>query len=229
MRGRAGPGRLRHRVGATIRDRGLWLPGQRVAVAVSGGADSVALLDVLLETRRWHGARLEVVTVDHGTRPGSGEDASFVWDLARARGLPVTRVDLGLGAQASEAVCREARYAAFARLRVDRVALAHHREDLVETVLLQLVRGTGAHGMSWVRGPYVRPLLDVPREDLRRWLAWRGIGWREDPTNQERHRLRNRLRHEVLPLLEEVRPGAVGAFARSVLAGLDPGPPRSGS
>ncbi|MCA9490016.1 MAG: tRNA lysidine(34) synthetase TilS [Myxococcales bacterium] len=229
MRGRAGPGRLRHRVGATIRDRGLWTAGERVAVAVSGGADSVALLDLLVETRRWHGARLEVVTVDHGTRADADTDASFVWALARDRGLPVTRFDLGLGAHASEAVCREARYAAFERLGADRIALAHHREDLVETVLLQLIRGTAAHGIAWVRGPYVRPLLDVPRDDLRRWLAWRSLAWREDPTNEERIRLRNRLRHEVLPLLEDLRPGAIGAFARSVLAAADERPPRSGS
>lgn len=224
MRGRAGPGRLRHRVGAVVRDRGLWAPGHRVAVAVSGGADSVALLDLLVTTRRWHGAHLEVVTVDHGVREGSAGDADFVWELARRLGLPVTRFDLGLGLGASEATCREARYAAFASLRVDRVATAHHREDLVETSLLHLIRGTswrGMTGLAWRRDRYVRPLLEVARADLRRWSAWRGLEWREDPTNARRDRTRNRLRHEVLPLLEDVRPGAIAAFGRSLIRAAD--------
>ncbi len=223
-RGRAGPGRLRHRVGATVRDRALWSPGDRVAVAVSGGADSVALLDLLDLTRRWHQGRLEVVTVDHGLRDGSADDAAFVWELARSRGLPCTWVSLGLRAGASEAECRDARYRALDALSADHVALAHHRDDLAETVLLHLVRGTGVRGlvgMRWRRGRYVRPLLDVARDDLRRWLRWRELSWREDPTNSDPGRLRNRLRHEVLPLLEDLRPGAVAAVARSALRTAD--------
>lgn len=219
-RGRAGPGRLRHHVGATVRDRALWAPGDRVAVAVSGGADSLALLDLLEVTRRWHGGALEVVTVDHGIREGSADDAAFVWELARSRGLPCTWVSLGLRGGASEAECRDARYRALAGLSVARVALAHHRDDLAETVLLHLLRGTGPRGfagMAWRRDRYVRPLLDVPRADLRRWLAWRGLAWRDDPTNTDPGRLRNRLRHEVLPLLEDVRPGGVAAIARGAL------------
>lgn len=219
------PGRLRHRVGATIAERGLWRPGQRVVVAVSGGMDSVALLDLLSETAGWHQGRLEVATVDHGTRPGSAADADFVAGLAAARGLASHRFDLRLGEGADEDRCRTARYAALESLGADAVAVAHHRDDQAETVLVQLLRGTGTAGlagMGWRRGAVVRPLLDVPRADLLAWAHHRGLSWVEDPSNSSSRFLRNRVRHEVLPLLENVRPGASAALARSAtLAALD--------
>lgn len=213
----AAAGRLRHRVGDAIVRHGLWERGQRVAVAVSGGLDSVVLLDVLLETRRWHGGALEVVTVDHGLRPGSADDAAFVAELARARSLPFHRCTVAVRGS-SEAAARDARYAAFAALDADRIALAHHREDLAETVLLHLMRGTGTAGLAGIprrRGRYVRPLLDEGRGALLAWATARGLAWREDPTNRDPRFLRNRVRHEVLPLLEALRPGAVGALART--------------
>ncbi|MEQ1568134.1 MAG: tRNA lysidine(34) synthetase TilS [Myxococcota bacterium] len=220
----AHPGRLRHRVGAAIARHRLWSPSDRVAVAVSGGLDSVALLDLLLETRDWHGAALEVVTVDHGTRPGSAADAQFVATLAADRGVRCAVIAVQPGSR-SEAAARDARYAAFDALDVDRVALAHHRDDLAETVVLQLLRGTGTAGLGGIRprrGRYVRPLLDVARADLARWAAHRGLGWRDDPTNADPRYLRNRVRAEVMPLLEALRPGAGRALARSAaLAALD--------
>lgn len=209
--------RLRHRVGEAIRADALWARGDRVAVAVSGGMDSVALLDLLLETQRWHGGALSVVHVDHGARPDSGEDASFVERLAAERGLACAVRRLALG-PVSEAALREGRYAAFAALPVERVALAHHREDLAETVILQLLRGAGTAGLAGmrpVRDRYVRPLLDVGRDELRGWAEHRGLAWREDPSNADPRYTRNRVRAEVLPLLERVRPGAVRAIARS--------------
>ena len=121
-------GRLRHRVGDAIARHRLWDRGQRVAVAVSGGLDSIVLLNVLLETRRWHGGILEVVTVDHGLRPDGAADADFVAERAMALGLPLHRFALVLP-DASEASAREARYAVFDALPVDRVALGHHRDD----------------------------------------------------------------------------------------------------
>jgi tRNA(Ile)-lysidine synthase len=211
--GEAGPGRLRHRVGEGIRRDGLWAAGDRVTVAVSGGLDAMVLLDVLRETERWHRGRVEAVTVDHGLRPESSADAAFVWDWCRARGVPVRWVALGLG-RASEAAARAARYSAYGE---GVVAIGHHRDDLAETVILALLRGTG-HGppMRPRNGRFVRPLLGTPRADLRRWAEWRGLAWREDPTNRDPARLRNRIRHEVLPLLESVRPGAGAAIARAV-------------
>ena len=217
--------RLRHRVGEGL--GALWSPGDRVAVAVSGGVDSVCLLDLLHVMARWHGAELVVATADHGTRAAGAAEVRFVEGLALERGLDVHVAHLDLGPGASEGRLREARYAWLAALDVDRVALAHHRDDQAETVLLALLRGHGVRGLGGMRprtGRYVRPLLDVGREDLLRWALHRGLTWVEDPTNASREPLRNRLRHEVLPLLEEARPGARRALARSArLAATDEG------
>lgn len=209
-------GSLRHRVGEAIAHHGLWRAGDRVAVAVSGGVDSVCLLDLLVATAGWHGGVLSVVTVDHGTRAESAGDARFVEALAAGHGLACVRIELHAG-DASEARLRELRYAAFAGLDVDRIALGHHRDDLAETVLIHLLRGTGTTGLGGMRrrrDRYVRPLLDVPRAELLDYAAARGLHWREDPTNADPGRLRNRVRGEVLPLLEAIRPGGVGAVAR---------------
>lgn len=210
-------GRLRHRVASTIVERRLWEAGDRVAVAVSGGRDSTCLLDLLHLTAGIHGARLEVATVDHGTRPSARADADAVWAHARSLGLPVTRVALGLGPHATEATCREARFAALGRLSVDRIALGHHEADQAETVLLGLMRGSGTRGlagMAWRRERWVRPLLAVSPDELDAWARWRGLRWREDPTNDDPRFLRNRVRQELLPLLDALRPGAVRALAR---------------
>lgn len=209
--------RLHQRVAARIRDHQLWRPGDRVAVAVSGGRDSMCLLDLLVASVGLHGGRLEVVTVDHGTRPDSAEDASFVAAAAAALGLGCTVARHGLGAGASEEACRDARLAVFAALEVDVVALGHHQRDQVETALLGWLRGGGTAaqgGMAWRQGRWVRPLLDTPPAALDDWAAARGVRWREDPTNATPRFARNRVRHEVLPLLEAVRPGAEAAMAR---------------
>ena len=214
----SGPLRLRHRVGQAIAQGGLWRPGQRVAVAVSGGLDSTVLLDVLLETRGWHLGELSVVTVDHGVRPGSGDDAQAVARWAEELGLPCSVHTLSLGEGAGEAALREARYAVFDQLDVDVVALAHHRRDQAETLLMAALRGHGTLGLGAMRahrGRYVRPLLAEPPQALSAWALHRGLTWREDPTNQDPSFLRNAIRHRLLPLLEELRPGAVDALARS--------------
>lgn len=225
MRGSAHPDRLRLRVLHEIRRRRLWTAGQRVAVAVSGGVDSVVLLDVLARTARAHGGRLEVVTVDHRARPDSGADADFVWALAQARGLPVTRFDLAPG-PGTEAAWRAARYAALDRVGVDAIALGHHGDDLAETVLIQLVRGAGPAAigpMSWRRGRYVRPLLSATRAEIAAYATSRGLQWREDPSNGDPRHLRVRVRREVLPLLEAIRSGAGRAIARFAREGMDTG------
>ena len=218
MRGNAGPGRLRHRVLANISEHELWRPGAKVAVAVSGGMDSVALLDLLLQTQGAHGGVMSVATVDHGTREDSSLDADFVEQLALRAKLPYHRATLRLGSSASEEKCRDARYAFFDDIEVDAVVVAHHRDDQAETVLLQLLRGTGTRGlggMGWKRGRIVRPLLDVTREELRAWADHRALVWREDSSNLDPSYLRNRVRHEVIPLLEKLRPGASATLARS--------------
>jgi len=210
-------GRLRHRVGEAIAAHGLWQPGDRVAVAVSGGLDSVVLLDLLRATRDWHQGVLSVVTVDHGVRNDSADDAAFVAALARGLGLACVQTRLE-GVAPTEEALREARYGFLDALEVDVVALGHHRDDQAETVLLQLLRGAGSRGlaaMRWKRDRYVRPLLEIPRAELEAWARHRALDWREDPTNASLQFARNRIRAEVLPLLEAIRPGAAAALARS--------------
>lgn len=210
--------RLRHQVGQVIAANQLWGTGTRVLVAVSGGLDSVCLLDLLVQTAKWHGAKLEVATVDHGTRGESAADADFVAALAIAQDLPFHRFDLALGPNASEAVCREARYGVLRSVGAERIALAHHQDDQAVTAMLMLMRGTGLRGVTAMplrRDDLVRPLLGVSQEQLGQWAHFRGLQWREDPTNDDRRFTRNQLRHEVMPILERIRPGATAAMARA--------------
>ena len=161
-----------------------------------------------------------MVTVDHGVRPGSEADAQFVVELAQKMGLPVQAFAPAVRGR-SEAALREQRYAVLDALPVDRVALAHHEQDLAETVLIRLLRGTGSVGLAAMRprrGKYVRPMLGVSREAIVAYARAMGLTWVEDPTNEERIALRNRIRHELTPLLEQIRPGAIRALARSARA-----------
>lgn len=204
-------------VAQAVVERGLWAAGERVAVAVSGGRDSVVLLDLLHRTRGVHGAELSVATFDHGTRAEGGEDAAWVQARGQDLGLVVHRGAATLGPHASEAACRQARYAFLDALDVDAVALAHHARDQAETALLGLLRGGGTRalaGMAWRRGRYVRPLLDTGADEVAAWAVHAGLAWREDPSNASPRFLRNRVRHELLPLIEDLRPGAVDALAR---------------
>ncbi|MFK7928186.1 MAG: tRNA lysidine(34) synthetase TilS [Myxococcota bacterium] len=217
--------RLKDRVLQFIVEQALWAPDERVAVAVSGGLDSVVLLDVLVRTQRAHGGHLSVVTIDHGTRPGSAQDTAFVLDLASSHGLPAQTQRFELGAAASEQACRDARYGVFDTLNVHHVALAHHRDDQAETVLMRWVRGAGTGGLSGMaarRGRYVRPFLDEPQQAVRAYAEAMQLTWREDPSNTDPRFLRNRVRAELLPLMESLRPGASTALARSArLAAAD--------
>jgi tRNA(Ile)-lysidine synthase len=209
-------------------------PGDGVAVAVSGGADSLALLHalrVLAGPRKW---RLAVLTVDHGLRPGSAADAAFVADHAKALALParvltLTSADLEAHRAAGpEAAARAARYAALwpaaDALDCHWLATGHTLDDQAETVLLQLLRGAGPDGlagMSVRSGRLLRPLLDVRRAQTRACCAAAGLAWREDPTNASDAPLRNRVRQQVLPLLEDLRPGATTTLARAASLAAD--------
>ncbi len=210
--------RLREHVVAYIRTHALWQPGDRVAVAVSGGRDSVVLLDILAATRGIHGGVLSVITVDHGTRDGSADDAAFAGELATSLGLPYTVHTVALGPNASEQACRSARLTAFLNLDVDVVATGHHARDHAETLLIRLLRGTGPRGLGGLRPKrehLVRPLLDVPYDDVVDYSHAVKLAFREDPSNVSPAFLRNRVRHELLPLLESIRPGSVASVART--------------
>ncbi|HEY8393911.1 MAG TPA: tRNA lysidine(34) synthetase TilS [Thermaerobacter sp.] len=199
-------------VRAFITRHRLLAPGQRVLVAVSGGRDSVVLLDVLVRLRTELGlAALGVAHVDHGLRPDSAADAEWVRDLAAGYGLPffLRRVQVRPGRESPEAAARTARYRALWEMArafgADRIALAHHADDQAETVLLRLLAGAGPSGLAGMRprrGRFVRPLLGVERAALAAYAAEQGLRWRDDPTNRDLSIPRNRVRHELLPLLE---------------------------
>lgn len=207
----------------TLRDAGV-RKGDRVGAAVSGGADSTALLHLLVEVGADEGIALHVVHVDHGLRPESSSDARFVASLADDLGVPWTllRVAVPQGPGLSlEAEARRVRYHALERaadeLGLKRVATAHTLDDQAETVLLRVLRGTGVGGLAGiapVRGRFVRPLLGVASDELRVFLGDLGIAWREDPTNADLRRERNWVRRAILPQLTSRRPGVTRTLAR---------------
>jgi tRNA(Ile)-lysidine synthase len=217
------------RVAGVIKRARLIDAGDRVAVAVSGGSDSVALLWLLHRVSTDLGFTLAgVVHVNHGLR---GEDAAadeaFVQALASRLELPceVAHVDVAALARARrqsiEVAAREARYAFFddaaARLAATRVATGHTMDDQAETVLLRLLRGAGSRGVTGIRlrrGRVIRPVLDCRRADLLQYLAAIGEPYREDASNRDRAIARNRVRHELVPVIEQLAPGGVRALAR---------------
>ncbi len=205
--------RLVERVGAFCERHGLLAPGP-VAVAVSGGPDSVALLHLLVEL---DAVPLVVVSVDHGLRPEGAREVAQVRALAEGLGLTFRSAALSLAAGPGlQARARAARYAWFDGLPEPSVALGHHLDDQAETVLDRLARGSGSRGLAAMqprRGRYVRPLLGVRRAELESWVLTRGLPVVHDPSNHAG--TRGALRTEVLPALERVRPGAALALARS--------------
>jgi tRNA(Ile)-lysidine synthase len=213
---------------------GVPAAGDGVAVAVSGGADSLALLHALRALAGPRDWRLAVVSVDHGLRPGSAADAAFVADHAKTIGLPVRVRTLGPADldqhrhAGPEGAARAARYGALwpaaDELDCRWLATGHTLDDQAETVLLQLLRGAGPDGLAGMAvrsGRLLRPLLGARRADTRACCAAIGLEWREDPTNAGDGPLRNRVRQRLLPLLEELRPGATRALARTATLAAD--------
>jgi tRNA(Ile)-lysidine synthase len=205
-----------------------------LVLAVSGGADSMALLHGAASLAPGRGWQLVVAHLDHGLRTDSADDARFVAEAAEALGLPweMRRTDVGSAAAESgtgiEEAGRQARYAFLEAVAADHgpealVATAHTADDLAETVLLNLARGAGTRGVRGIpgrRGRMVRPLLHVRRTALRAALADAGVEHRDDPTNLDIDRARAAIRAEVLPVLERLNPEAVAAISRyAALAG----------
>jgi tRNA(Ile)-lysidine synthase len=183
------------------------LPGGKYVVAVSGGVDSVALLDLL--ARQGSKFHFIVAHFDHGIRPDSAEDRRLVQGLAEKYGLPFVYHEGHLGPAASEATARQARYDFLHEVRrssgADAIITAHHRDDLLETVILNLLRGTGRRGLSSLKSTDVikRPLLQVPKRELLRYAEREGLQWREDSTNSDEKYLRNYVRKHILPRFAE--------------------------
>jgi tRNA(Ile)-lysidine synthase len=214
-----------------MRTQALVAPGDRVAIAVSGGADSVALAWLMHDLQASGEAAFSlagVVHLNHCLRGAeSDRDEAFVRALSERLGLAVdvARRDVAAAARAAhrsiEATAREARDAFFTdaalRLGASSVATAHTADDQAETVLLRLLRGSGARGAGGIRprrGCLVRPLLDVRRAALRADLVARGEAWCEDSSNAERSIPRNAIRHDLLPAIERLAPGGVTALTR---------------
>jgi tRNA(Ile)-lysidine synthase len=222
---------LAGRVLAAIRRYGLVAKGDRVAAAVSGGADSVALAYLLAELSR--AGALEFVGIAHLNHrlrgDASDRDEDFCRQVAHGCEVPfdVERCDVGAMLEAPgrslEEAAREARYdyleRARLRLGADLVAVAHSLDDQAETVLLRLLGGAGTRGLGAIqprRGRIVRPLLDVRRRELRTYLDTHELAYVEDESNRDLSRRRNRLRHQLMPRLVEVEgDGAIEAIART--------------
>ncbi len=203
-------------------------PAPSILIALSGGMDSVVLLDVLRSLAGEMGLTLAAAHLNHGMRPEAEKDAAFVAGLCRTWGIPcrvgyrdVPALAREAGASPEEAA-RRARYDFLEEARQAMgcrwIALAHHRRDQAETMLLRLGRGTSGQGLGGMRprqGRLIRPFLDIPWEALRDYAAECGLSWREDATNADCSIPRNALRHRVLPALEAVFPAAQAHMAQA--------------
>ncbi|MFV0418559.1 MAG: tRNA lysidine(34) synthetase TilS [Dysgonomonas sp.] len=208
-----------------IVENGLLAGGEKVIVGVSGGADSVALLDIL------HSFKLECIVAHcnfHLRGEESNRDAFFVEELCKKYGLKYERVDFDTEAYAEresisiEMAARELRYNWFEQIRIihmaQKIAVAHHRDDSVETILLNLIRGTGIRGLTGIppiNGYIIRPLLCLSRSDILEYLKERKLSYVDDSTNSEDLYSRNKIRLNIIPLLETINPSAKDAIIRT--------------
>ena len=203
--------------------------GRRILIALSGGADSVALAVMLAEAREAYALTLFAAHVDHGIRPESAEDAAFCRDLCGRLEIPFfcERVDVPVEASRNqcglETAARNCRFTSLMRIldetRSDFIALAHHMDDQAETVLMHLARGAGVEGVRGMRtltgnSRLYRPLLNWRKADLTEFLRKRSFSWREDATNRIADNPRNGLRLNVIPEIEKWYPQFVPAVAR---------------
>jgi tRNA(Ile)-lysidine synthase len=188
--------------------------GARVLVAVSGGGDSIALLNLLARRARGREPGAWVAHLDHALREDSVGDRQFVERRAAELGLPciARRRDVARRRRRDESpeeaarrVRREFLLEVAARVGAERIALGHTLDDQAETILMRLVRGAGVTALTGMAssgpGPFVRPLLRFERAELRGWLAKHELAWREDPSNEELRFDRNRVRRLVMPLV----------------------------
>ncbi|MBN1417341.1 MAG: tRNA lysidine(34) synthetase TilS [Planctomycetes bacterium] len=221
----------------TIARHRLFAPGDRIVAAVSGGADSIALARILIAPPdpRIPRAAVSIAHVEHGIRGAASEDdARFVETLARDWGAPFILEHVDAPARARrdrtslEVAARRARLEslerAASRTGASAIALGHNADDDAETIVLRIARGTSLRGLAGIPPSrpvrpgstlrIIRPLIDAPRDAIRRFLAAEEIPWREDATNSDRAIPRNRVRLDVLPLLEGLNPSVRRALRR---------------
>ena len=226
---------LVHAAERTIRRHAMLAGGETVLIGVSGGADSVALLHVLMNLASALRLRLHVLHVDHGLRPDSAHDAEFVRALGARLGVPVDAVGVSVGAGSVEAAARAARHAALEaaaeRLGAARIALGHTADDQAETLMMRVLEGTGVRGLAGippVRGRVIRPLIESRHREAVAALTTAGLSWLEDPSNRDPRFFRNRVRHALLPRLADeaggdlvARLGRLARRAREAVDALD--------
>jgi tRNA(Ile)-lysidine synthase len=220
---------LQSRILESVSQRKMARAGDTLGVGVSGGADSAALLRLLLELRDTLGVRLVVLHFNHQLRGAdAAADQRFVEELSAAHGLEcvVSAQDVRDAARREkwnlEDAARRLRYQFFEQVvaqgRVTRVAVAHTADDQAETVVAHVLRGTGITGLAGIHpvfGGIVRPLLEIRRRELRDYLAALGQAWREDASNEDTTRLRARIRHQLLPYLaQDFEPQIVAQLCR---------------
>jgi len=214
------------KVKSFIQSRKLFQPGDTVVIGISGGADSVALTLILNELKHELGIKLHLAHYDHNLRPDSAADAEFVTRLAARLNLFLTSetcsIDLTRASGSLENAAREYRKEFFIRtadaVGANVIALAHHRDDLAETVLMRILRGTGLQGLQAIRPKrkldgktFVRPLLCVDRQEIEDFLKAKTQDFRIDETNRRTDFFRNKIRRELLPLLKkDYNPGITG-------------------
>jgi len=207
----------------------MFQKGDRVVLGVSGGADSICLLFVLMKLRESLGIEICVVHVNHGVRQDAVEDAAYVEEICRQYQLPFMLEEISVAELAAnlsvtqEEAGRIARYRAFEKAcelyQCNKIAVAHNSNDRAETMLFHLFRGTGLKGMAGilpVRDNVVRPLLCLERGEIEEYLKQRGILYKQDSTNLEDDYTRNRIRHHILPYAESsVAAGCVRNMCRA--------------
>ena len=201
------------------------LPEGRCLAAVSGGADSVALMMLLCGGNISRNSRPEAVHVNHGLRgQESNDDEAFVRALCKAYDVRLHVYRPDLGGRKDENTAREARYRCFrqcmAETNADFLVLAHHADDLAETFMMRLLRGAGPEGLGCMKADdrrdgmrILRPMLKIQRAEIRDVLRESGIPWREDSSNTDPSYLRNDVRMRLMPLMEEMSPGCAGRIA----------------
>lgn len=234
MTTRSVPGTIKHKlerhVAASAKARQLFSPGEHLLVAVSGGPDSVALLTVLASLATPLRLKLTAIHINYGLRgEESEEDARFVVSTCKELGVPLTckRVDLsGTSPQFRGASlqmrAREARYEMFRRtaaaVGAGKIALGHTADDHAETLMLWVLRGAGSAGLAGIPpvrdGVYVRPLFDIGRVEVLSYLEAKGRAFRTDSSNLKPVYLRNRIRHELMPLLKQFNPSLLAALTQ---------------